>query len=72
MDIIPQDDTPRKRCTRCKQLKLLTEFHRNRSNPDKLHFQCKPCRKEMAKQPKRLIPPEGYKQCTKCKEVKLL
>ena len=32
-----------KRCCKCKQAKLLSDFHRNRSNKDSLHTVCKPC-----------------------------
>ena len=36
--------TTRKRCSRCRRLKTLDEFHRNKSNPDGHSYDCKACR----------------------------
>lgn len=35
-----------KRCSKCGEEKPHIEFHRKRSNPDGLHYHCKPCRNE--------------------------
>lgn len=37
-----------KRCWRCKTVKPITEFHRDRSRPDGLNHECKVCSKERA------------------------
>jgi hypothetical protein len=34
---------PSKRCSRCKQIKVIVEFHKNRSKPDGLSHACKQC-----------------------------
>lgn len=35
-----------KTCSSCKQLKIITEFDKNRSHPDGLHNQCKECKRK--------------------------
>lgn len=37
-----------KRCTKCKIIKPVTEFYRNRSTKDGYNFNCKDCSKRMA------------------------
>ena len=37
-----------KRCTKCKQTKHPSEFHRNKSKPDGMATECKPCAVERA------------------------
>lgn len=32
-----------KRCSKCGEVKPLSDFHKNRSNPDGLQYGCKPC-----------------------------
>lgn len=34
-----------KRCSKCKETKPVSEFHRNRTAKDGLHYECKPCNK---------------------------
>lgn len=36
-----------KRCSRCRQVKLVAEFYRNRTREDGLQSQCKPCMREI-------------------------
>lgn len=38
-----------KKCSICKEEKLLTEFNKNKSNNDGLDYVCKCCRKEFNK-----------------------
>ena len=35
-----------KKCSACNQVKLITEFHKNKKNKDGYHNQCKKCRYE--------------------------
>jgi hypothetical protein len=60
-----------KRCSKCQEIKLLSEFNRRKSSKDGYHFRCKKCvteaRGRVYKVPEQL--PEGFKRCTKCKEV---
>jgi hypothetical protein len=35
-----------KECTKCKEPKQLTEFHKSKRNPDGLECNCKACRKK--------------------------
>jgi len=45
LSVIPMD---KKRCVRCGEDKLLTEFHRNSRSKDGLHSYCKKCNMEKA------------------------
>lgn len=38
-------DGGEKRCTRCKDVKSVSEFYKNRCTSDGLSYQCKPCQK---------------------------
>lgn len=38
-----------KKCSKCKNIKLLSEFHRHASYRDGLQYNCKECRREYAK-----------------------
>jgi len=51
MNTIPQDNTPRKQCTKCKQSYPATSefFYNQKSCADGLHTQCKQCRSEQKK-----------------------
>ncbi len=33
-----------KRCSKCKEIKELNEYYKNRGNPDGLEYYCKPCK----------------------------
>lgn len=35
-----------KSCSKCKEIKPLEDFHKNKKNEDGLHYHCKVCRKE--------------------------
>lgn len=69
---IPQDSTPRKQCNKCDQWHPATTefFSRGKSNPDGFDYRCKKCRSQKWRDdhPKKELP-EGYKQCTECKEL---
>lgn len=65
-------DAPLKQCTKCKEWKPLTEFYRGSSRSDGYYPSCKWCKRYAPKVP-RPAPenlPEGFKRCTKCREVK--
>lgn len=38
-----------KRCPACGEVKPLSEYHQNKSNPDGRHHYCKPCNKAQVK-----------------------
>lgn len=65
MDTIPQN-TPQKQCSKCSRWYPATKehFHVQKQLPDKLHVYCKICRNTPA------AVPDGYRQCTRCKETK--
>ena len=48
-------------CSKCKQSKPLSEFHKNRSLPGGHHYYCKPCRKSY-ETPLRKIHRENRKE----------
>ena len=71
-----------KRCSKCKQIKLLTEFYRNKTKVDGYRETCKVCSEEYKrtyrkanaeKNRKRKLEDvrENDKKCTKCKVIKL-
>src|SRR5215467_6279359 len=75
-NIIPLDTTPLKRCPMCPeddQWHPATSefFYRNRKSPGGFNTPCKRCQKEGRRH---LVDsyPEGYKQCTDCKEIRPL
>ena len=39
-----------KRCTKCENISLKSNFHRNSKSKDELHSECKTCRKKSSKQ----------------------
>lgn len=47
---LPLDEPELKRCPRCGEWKVLSEFHRNRTKPDGLQRVCKPCNIAINKQ----------------------
>lgn len=69
-----------KRCSKCRQEKPLTGFHRNRRTADGLHLQCKDCRStldtlqrsrvEGSRNENRRLLAEGLRRCRTCKIVK--
>jgi hypothetical protein len=56
-----------KRCAKCKTIKALTEFHRDRRARLGVQSRCKEC---VNKWPPPEIVPEGFKRCNKCEIVK--
>jgi len=44
MDMIPQDNTPRKHCSKCKEIKSLDAFYQASRSKDGLTGECKECR----------------------------
>lgn len=78
MDMIPQDNTPRKQCTQCQEWKPATStfFYTYKKASDKLTWYCKDCirakqrvrNSQHAKKGEEL--PDGYKRCFVCKELK--
>lgn len=65
-----------KRCPRCKTVKPVTEYHKNRANLDGLTAYCKPCARELAaEQRDRAVAarkPTDTKHCRRCDTVKLV
>lgn len=57
---------PTKKCGKCKKLKLLNEFYKNKSNKDKLSCYCKIC---FNSRENPIIYIEN-KKCKKCNEVR--
>ena len=53
----------KKRCTKCKQLRLLSEFTKNKNAKDGLQWTCKPC----AKKYYRIHKIKILENCKKCK-----
>ena len=49
-------------CSRCLKKKSVDEFHKNKSNFDKLQYWCKSCIKEMSKNPIKNQKDKKYKQ----------
>lgn len=58
-----------KQCSKCKQSKPLSEFHRNRSKKDGYHNQCKICRSVYAKSDKAKLHQKKYQQSQKGKST---
>jgi hypothetical protein len=52
----------RKRCTRCDELKILTDFHRNYKGSDGRDHRCKLCAKKY-KQENPHVAKDSYKRC---------
>lgn len=65
-----------KKCGRCKEVKLVGGFYRDKSETDGYHHHCKECSNEIKRKRlgynRRLTPmsPKGYRRCNKCKSVK--
>ena len=72
-----------KECPRCRTVKDVVEFGRNKTRPDGFSFYCKPCARMMANEfyrRKRVDAghsvrepdgsPEGFKRCSKCRVSK--
>jgi hypothetical protein len=59
-----------KRCSSCGEIKLLNEFHKQKSTRDGYRNQCKLCRSNVEgigyKQP----APTGFRRCARCREAK--
>lgn len=66
-----------KRCSTCKEIKPLSEFHKNKSTKDGLQKSCKNCMKKVRakhkEKNKAKAPPieTELKHCSSCKELKL-
>jgi 5-methylcytosine-specific restriction endonuclease McrA len=69
MSTIPQD-SPQKQCNKCKLFKPLTDFHLKKASPDGYQYRCKQCYIKPYKRTQYPPVPDGYKRCSKCKEVK--
>jgi len=50
-----------KRCSHCKEIKELSEFHKNKNTKDKHHLCCKSCRRDYSQQHKIHIARYGQK-----------
>jgi len=64
-----------KLCTKCGVKKSLSEFHKNKSMKYGLNYYCKECYKSDSSKKRYLLlasVPNGFKICSKCKEIKLL
>lgn len=67
-----------KQCTKCNQIKSLSEFHKNKSYKDGHQSWCKECYKEYSKQnytrktPEKPNCPDSYKYCSNCGKIKPL
>lgn len=65
-----------KKCLHCKEWKDVSYFHKNKSTEDGFQDFCIECSKitklERKNRPKKPIPKEGYRFCTKCGEEKLI
>ena len=59
-----------KQCYQCKEIKLITEFYKNRSKPDGYHSQCKQCRSSAKERNKELIYKKTYRDNNKDKIAK--
>jgi hypothetical protein len=72
-------------CPKCKEIKLVSEFHKNSKTKDGLNTWCKNCNKtgrvlrehgitveqhEAEKAASKPVVSEGYKYCTRCGEIK--
>lgn len=66
-------DTPApdgfRRCSDCKEVKPLNEFHRNKRLPDGYHYACKQCRAKAEGFNYKPPVPEGHRRCAHCKQV---
>ena len=56
-----------KRCSKCKEIKAKSEFHRNRNHGDGLRSQCKKCRYHYQQSAKGKATARRYRQSEKCK-----
>lgn len=59
------DPGTHKRCTKCKTVKLLTEFHGNVARPDNKNHWCKPCQNannKRSKEYKKRTNPEAWRR----------
>ncbi len=65
----PPEDFPegQRRCTKCKEIKSLEEFHKTAKGTFGRSAVCKKCRSRAKAKP---IPQEGYRFCSKCGEEK--
>lgn len=57
----------KKVCSRCKRMKYIEAFHRNRLSSDGHESQCKQCKSEQYRQRKK-----QFKTCVRCNQEKLL
>ena len=65
-----------KKCDKCKQIKSINEFYKKKTSKDGFQYWCKSCLKEYKRS--KYIPhptikeilPEGFKRCSKCKQIK--
>ncbi len=81
-----QTPRPEKRCATCRELKPVSEFHRNSSRPDGLYHACKRCWLKVCEDRRRALgmkpwagPPRsgrfydlplGQKYCARCQAIK--
>lgn len=55
------EERKEKKCTRCKEVKQVTEFNRNKNTNDKLHYYCKICSRIISKKHYEISKDENYK-----------
>jgi len=66
-----------KKCTKCGEVKNISEFGKDKKHKDGLRYECKECRNKYCRdlnkyhRPTKIIAREGYKYCSKCKSEKL-
>ena len=70
-----ENETKIKKCSKCGKIKLLNEFHKRSDRKNGIRPECKECfnkkrRENYLKHPQFEILVEGFKRCSKCKEVK--
>lgn len=65
-------DNPTKQCTKCKEIKELSEFGNKKSSKDKLQYSCRLCKKEYTLKYCNIPanPVGDNKACTGCKIIK--
>lgn len=59
-----------KQCTRCKEIKKLDEFHKDKNGKQGRRSICKKCKQIIDKERSITVTPVETKQCTKCKQWK--
>jgi hypothetical protein len=67
MDLVGQAQAIEKRCTKCSELKPISEFYKHKSSPDGRTWYCKVCiNGENKRRSKERKPNPNARACTKC------